>query len=146
MAARLYTNGYNLYAPSESVCYHLWSRDHRPVQHEQGQHSKSEQEKINKRKKQSIMHVKNLLVGDESLVEYGLGMHRTAAEFAEMLGVDFERRSMKDGCENGGLSPEKFNDAAISSLFASDSYEAKVAALDSKTLALISVFMGGVKN
>jgi hypothetical protein len=30
MAARLYTHGYDLYAPSKTVIFHLWSRRHRP--------------------------------------------------------------------------------------------------------------------
>lgn len=28
---RLYTHGYDLFAPSETVCYHLYSRAHRPT-------------------------------------------------------------------------------------------------------------------
>lgn len=31
LAARLVTSGYTLYAPGQAVCYHLYSRDHRPV-------------------------------------------------------------------------------------------------------------------
>ena len=31
MAVRLYTHGYDLYAPPETVVYHLWSRSHRPT-------------------------------------------------------------------------------------------------------------------
>ena len=31
MAARLYTHGFDCFAPPEAVIYHLWTRDHRPT-------------------------------------------------------------------------------------------------------------------
>ena len=31
MSTRLYTHGYDFFAPPEAVVYHLWSRDHRPA-------------------------------------------------------------------------------------------------------------------
>lgn len=30
MAARMYTRGWNFFAPPQTVVYHLWSREHRP--------------------------------------------------------------------------------------------------------------------
>ena len=31
MAVRLFTHGYDFFAPPQSVCYHKWTRDHRPT-------------------------------------------------------------------------------------------------------------------
>ena len=146
MAVRLYTHGYDLYAPSESVCYHLWSRSHRPVQHQQRHPSRSESEKVEKRKKQSMGFVQNLLAGHESVVgsHYGLGTHRTASAFAKALRVNFGSKSLLDGCENGCLSPDRFNDAELSTLFDPGSNEGKIASLDSSAKALITDFLSGV--
>ena len=30
MAARMYTRGWDFFAPPQTVVYHLWSREHRP--------------------------------------------------------------------------------------------------------------------
>jgi Glycosyltransferase (GlcNAc)/2OG-Fe(II) oxygenase superfamily len=144
MAVRLFTHGYDLFAPPETVCYHLWSRAHRPVQHQQPQqHPKSQQQiMIEARKQQSLTVVQQLLAGHADLLgsHCGLGTVRTAAEFAQALQVNFETQTLADGCENGGLAPEHFvtNFTALSP----DSLETKLSLLDASVQSMIGGFLG----
>lgn len=141
MAVRLYTHGYNLFAPAESVCYHLWSRDHRPTKPQ----NKGKQDLliVAKGKEQSLAVVMNQLSGKVSTTVYGIGTVRTVAQFAEALRVDFGNKTLMKGCENGNSQPHEFVDSSSSSSFAPDSLEAKVASLDAKALERIAFFLGG---
>ena len=140
MAVRLYTHGYHLFAPSESVCYHLWSRDHRPTTLKK---EKQDPLLVAKVKEQSLAVVMNQLSGKFSTTVSGLGTVRTVAQFAEALRVDFGSRTLMKGCENGNSQPHEFVDSSSSSSFTPDSLEAKVASLDAKALERIAFFLGG---
>jgi hypothetical protein len=72
-----------------------------------------------------------------------LGTVRTAAQFAERLGVDFERQTLKEGCQNGSLAANNFCDTQQQALFPEDSVKAKVASLDPKAQRLIAFFLSG---
>jgi hypothetical protein len=74
-----------------------------------------------------------------------LGTVRTAAQFAERLGVDFERQTLNEGCQNGGLTANDFCDTQ-QALFPEDSVEAKVASLDPKAQRLIAFFLSGANK
>jgi Glycosyltransferase (GlcNAc)/2OG-Fe(II) oxygenase superfamily len=116
MAVRFFTNGYNMYAPLESVVYHLWSRDHRPPTTSTtipGKPSSDEShiQQQQQQKKKSQQKVHRQLLGDESEIRiaYGLGDARTCAEFAEALGVDFKDRVFtKDDAGCGTLTESDF--------------------------------------
>jgi [Skp1-protein]-hydroxyproline N-acetylglucosaminyltransferase len=158
MAVRLFTHGYDLYAPPETVCYHLWSRSHRPTnntiiatttpqkltpQEEDDAEKKLEQRRL------SLEIVRRQLRGDSSILHAGsssLGTVRTAAQFAERLGVDFERQTLNEGCQNGGLTANDFCDAQQQQLFPEDSVEAKVASLDLNAQRLIAFFLSGANE
>jgi [Skp1-protein]-hydroxyproline N-acetylglucosaminyltransferase len=89
MAVRLYTAGYDMYAPTESVCYHLWSRAHRPAGYFVFNNN-------NERKK--ALQEQSLAVVLEQLTDSGqgrgLGKDRTAAEWATEVGLNFEERTV----------------------------------------------------
>jgi [Skp1-protein]-hydroxyproline N-acetylglucosaminyltransferase len=140
MAVRLYTHGYHLFAPPESVCYHLWSRDHRPTKPNK---EKQDALLVAKVKEQSLAVVMNQLSGKCSTTVCGLGTVRTVGQFAEALGVDFGNKTLMKGCESGTSQPREFVDSSSSSSFAPDSLEAKVATLDAKSLERIAFFLGG---
>jgi [Skp1-protein]-hydroxyproline N-acetylglucosaminyltransferase len=144
LAVRLYTHGYDLYAPPESVCYHLWSRSHRPTQRPIADEERQQRERSLQVVRQQLRGEYN---GNDS--RYGLGSVRTTAQFAQALGVDFDRQSFtRDDVSNGGLSPDDFADvssSSSSSLYPQDSVEAKVASLDPKAQELIAFFLGGAK-
>jgi len=113
MAVRLYTHGYDFFAPSQSVCYHKWTRDHRPtIQGDtlgsRGRATSSGPSKlelaVQEQRKRSIGVVLNQLRGTGT----NLGMVRTAADFALRVGACFSDETISPGAENGGLSLDSF--------------------------------------
>ena len=144
MAVRLYTHGYDLYAPPLSVVYHLWSRAHRPTL--QSSPSSVPPEQIEEKKMVSRKVVQQQLLGaSKPDVLYGLGTTRTVEDFAASLKVDFQMSIIHQGASEGGLPNERFvNTAEATSLFAEDSFERKIATLDTKTQALIEFFLSGM--
>mmetsp|Transcript_16014 Transcript_16014/g.29044 ORF Transcript_16014/g.29044 Transcript_16014/m.29044 type:complete len:148 (+) Transcript_16014:1126-1569(+) len=92
MAARLYTHGIDLYAPPQTICYHLWKRNPFRVSG-----------KV-KQREDSLQVVRMQLRG----MGRGLGTVRSMKQFWEELGVDFEKQTLAPGCENAGLSGDAF--------------------------------------
>ena len=173
MAVRLFTHGYDLYAPEETVCYHLWSRAHRPTNLLTAQEKATTstlptaatrmEEREKRLRELSRAKVKGQLLGETAMVgaHCGLGNSRTAMAFAEHLGVDFGRNTfVREGWDCGELNRKDFvvvgnknNNASSSLLFPADaaattttttSVDAKVASLDSKAQDLIAMFLQGL--
>ena len=148
MSVRLFTHGYDLYCPNETVCYHLWSRAHRPKTIDTATATsiayKQRLQKI------SMDKVKQQLLGDQIGKPFGLGKARTAAAFADKLGVDFRRQTFaREDWEFGELCSADFvgedhNGVCSRLLFPEDSVEAKVASLDTKAKELIGMFLMGI--
>ena len=94
MALRLYVASYDLYAPAESVCYHLWSRSHRPTPVVAPW---VDREAVRRRREISMAIVQEQLVnsntshGDEHRANEA-HKGRTASGFASAIGVDFRAR------------------------------------------------------
>lgn len=137
MAVRLYTHGYDLFAPPETVCYHLWSRSHRPTPVQETASPEVKQRRDEQRNKARQLVLEQLRGQGR-----GLGTERTASEFAKATGVDFEEQSIDANTSFGGLEASEF--AADISTFAPDSAEEKVASLDVKTQAKILSFLAGI--
>lgn len=128
MAVRLYTHGYNLFAPPETVCYHLWTRDHRPTfqvdigigstsddtnsnSNNNTTTSATEEKQVESNKKhllrmQSLTIVKNQLLGTTGV--RGLGSQRSVQDFQDILGVDFKKGTINPCAENIRLNPNIF--------------------------------------
>ena len=85
---------------------------------------------------------------------FGLGTTRTAAAFAEHLGINFRRQTFaREGWECGELCADDFvgdrdgNESSSSRLlFPEDSVESKVASLDPKAQELIGMFLQGLRK
>lgn len=108
MAARLWTWGWDFFAPPETVLYHLWSRDHRPSFREL-KTEKSEDEQM-----KSMMRVRKLL-GEgttaqnvEELGRYGLGSVRSLREYERLLGVSFALATVTSSNAQWGGQPSDF--------------------------------------
>ena len=151
MAVRLFTHGYDLYAPEETVCYHLWSRSHRPTNTALSSATKTA-ENNKKLREFSQAIVQKQLLGDEKMIgaHCGLGKVRTAAAFAHHLGVDFDKQSfVREGWDCGELNSRDFvwngDKGGEEPLFPADSVEAKVASLDHKTQSVIGMFLQGMQ-
>lgn len=95
----MFTSGYDFYAPTENVLYHLYSRAHRPTFQEVQPPDKEV------KKAESQCSVRGLLgmcgESDSSsarLVDekYGLGSRRSLLEFQESLGVNFAQRRVDE--------------------------------------------------
>lgn len=138
MAVRLYTHGYNLYAPAETVVYHLWSRSHRPtpIQETLSDETKHYREQQRKAAREIVLQQ---LRGAE-----GLGTERSVQEFAEALGVDFVASTIEPQAQLGRLEADDFAEDATS--LSPDSWEGQVASLDKKTQARIMSFLTNVSS
>jgi len=97
MCARLFTHGYDCWAPREAVVYHLWERDHRPVFREAPSVDKE------CAKTRSLTKIRTMLSGQggaEELVEgdrFGLGTRRTLQAFEHRVGVCFSSQTFDQG-------------------------------------------------
>lgn len=90
MAARLFTHGYDFFAPTEAVVYHLWNRGYRAPFSE----IKNDSKDILKEKAKD--RVLSLLQNNISNDIYGLGNVRTLHSFEETLRVNFKNRQTLD--------------------------------------------------
>ena len=124
MASRLYTSGYDMYAPVESICYHLWSRTHRPTDcFAFGDKHKEEWQK------QSQNSVLRQLLGQGT----GLGTERSIGDWANLLGVDFEKKTVRSTATRALCSDDED--------VAPDDWEAQVSMLETSTKSLIFSFL-----
>ena len=87
MAARLFTHGYDMYCPSQSVCYHLWSRSHRPPPLKR---DGKEQQQHDTLRNQSQQVVQKQLEGIGS----GMGSKRSIQEWSSFLNVNFSTKKV----------------------------------------------------
>ncbi|KAL7534311.1 hypothetical protein ACHAXR_005790, partial [Thalassiosira sp. AJA248-18] len=97
MAVRLYTHGFDLYAPPHTVCYHLWKRN--PLRAK-----KVDASDMAKQREDVLEVVRMQLRG----MGRGLGTIRSVEQFSKELGVDFDRGVLASGCEDAGLSEDRF--------------------------------------
>jgi hypothetical protein len=152
MAVRFYTHGYDLYAPEQTVCYHLWSRQHRPTTVTDSRRLSRDSKQQDAIAEASRAKVQQQLMGERGMIgiPFGLGNHRPASGFAEHLGVNFADRTFVGqvgSWENGDLSPGDFAARNHESLldFEPGSVEARVASLDSNAQRLIGSFLQGIR-
>jgi len=109
MALRLYKAGYDLYAPPESVCYHLWSRSHRPTPMKAPWANTNE---ISRQREKSKQIVQEQLLPRKTLSSNNFVDERTVSDFGAAIGVDFAARVvMSTGSnilddEDAALPPE----------------------------------------
>ena len=106
MAIRLYTCGYDLFTTPTTVCYHLWSRDHRPnFQTDFGTCAiLSNHEMAHNEKKSSMDKIRGMCLGEGE----NLGSARRTDMFWNELGVEFASGRIRPSAENSGLDPRIF--------------------------------------
>lgn len=96
MAVRLFTHGFDLYAPPHNVCYHLWERNPFRVN--------TDSKQVKQMREEALGVVRMQLIGKGG----GLGTVRSVRQFFEKLGVDFEKQVLEPGCESAGLDDGAF--------------------------------------
>jgi len=111
MAVRLFTHGYDFFAPPQCVCYHKWTRDHRPTiqgdtrsTEDETSKDKRDDSMAQQQRRRSLDVVFNQLRGNS----HSLGSIRTASEFASRVGVDFHDSIIHPGAEDCGLPSDAF--------------------------------------
>ena len=112
MSARLWTSGFNIYAPNRLLLFHLYKSEGTAAGHSAthwGDHSNWFE-----RNRRSLVRVHNLLnsldrapqklkVTPEDLTElncYGLGKQRTLDEYQQWAGVNFNRSEISEQAKN----------------------------------------------
>lgn len=107
MGLRLFTHGYDVFAPPVAVVYHLWDRGHRPVETVNAETAVTAVDR-EKKKAASVARVVQLCAADGSSSggngagRYGLGTQRTVQAFEKRCGVDFCSRTVRSGGEGAG--------------------------------------------
>lgn len=108
-AARYWTNGYNFYAPTKGICFHLWERNN-VMRLGNGWRELFEIEKLRpilvEMETKSRERVQAMLTGKIKPSKddvYGLGMERTLEEYEAFCGVDFTKMKMTDDAKFGGI-------------------------------------------
>ena len=105
MAARLWTSGWDFFAPTQTVLFHLWKRSHRPSFRETCKEHNKRTKRLDERN--SREKVLNLLTKHCDSDRYGLGHVRKLCDFESRLGVSFESRKILR--RNVDVSNETFN-------------------------------------
>eukprot|EP00005_Dracoamoeba_jomungandri_P014145 CAMPEP_0174279720 /NCGR_PEP_ID=MMETSP0439-20130205/62187_1 /TAXON_ID=0 /ORGANISM="Stereomyxa ramosa, Strain Chinc5" /LENGTH=283 /DNA_ID=CAMNT_0015372269 /DNA_START=682 /DNA_END=1533 /DNA_ORIENTATION=- len=121
MSVRLWTHGWDFYAPHRHVVYHLWDRNYRST-------FTSEVEDKENMKEQSLERVK-LILGmithhqishPDALIEidkYSLGGERSLEEYQNFCGVDFKKQKIEERAKLGGLHKKYFMDSIMDLIF-----------------------------
>lgn len=118
MATRLYTHGFDFFAPTKNLVYHYTNREYRPkfweqfykldgkikVDNETRMLRKSIEAKSNER-------IRALLRGDkiEDSHLYGLGEERSLNDYQQYVGLNFEHQAFTNNAKLG-LTPNATND------------------------------------
>ncbi|CAE7827708.1 gnt1 [Symbiodinium sp. CCMP2592] len=140
MATRLWTSGFDFFAPTKVIGYHLWTRKHRPVFREHG----SEEQR--RREMESQQRVRQLLRGDADVPGGGLGSRRPLAEYEELAGLSFANRTLSVRARRGGFAPAVFCDgdpaSTVNASAASKGYGAPGGGLPTNVALQIQALLG----
>lgn len=108
MSARLWTNGWDFYAPTKSVVYHLWTRVYRPVFQENETDLKKQQ------RQHAQARVKQLLqyAGQDGVLTleppFALGPTRSLLDYQKHIGVNFNTQEIEWRAQWGNMDPIHF--------------------------------------
>ncbi len=108
MAARLWTWGWDFFAPPETVLYHLWARDHRPSFREVKAEKSEEEQAKSVMRVRKLLGVKTEAEQVEGLGRYSLGKVRTLREYERLLGVSFALAAVTSSNAQWGGQPSDF--------------------------------------
>ena len=106
MTVRLWTSGFDFFATTEAVAYHLWKRNYRPNFQELHVDSEKALEKISSREKVLRTLSTDVENGEDT---YGLGTVRSLRDFQNFSGVNFGERSLEEKSLLGGQTSDIFS-------------------------------------
>ena len=95
MAARLWTSGWDFFAPTQTVLFHLWKRSHRPSFRETCKEHNKRTKRLDERNSREKV-LKLLTNSSDDSDRYGLGHVRKLCDFESRLGVSFEVENLRN--------------------------------------------------
>ncbi|GMH32289.1 hypothetical protein BSKO_00123 [Bryopsis sp. KO-2023] len=101
MLARIWTNGWDVFAPNSVVLFHQWSRKDRPTIWKDGLVD-------NELKKSSQQSIKDLLQGRDTRSGIQLGDVRSIDQFWKHCGVRFSEQAIEERGRWGGMKRSDF--------------------------------------
>lgn len=123
MTLRLFTNGWDLFAPSRGLVYHLWERDYRPVYMADMVERYRDLVKPSQRRLHALLGSGPELFFEEdcstwplaftasrppSSDPFGLGLARSLSDYENQVDVSFKDRRIGDFALRGGLPSEDY--------------------------------------
>ena len=97
-AAVLWTNGFNFYCPTHSVCFHLYQRNRTNCANWRELFEKNE--KMAQMEEESQKAVHRMLNGENNSM---FGTQRTLKQYEEFCGVNFKKRTISKDAKYGGI-------------------------------------------
>lgn len=113
MAARLWTHGFDFFAPATALVYHKWSRRGRPDFAADADAADPSRRLRLRARSIRRLKTKLRLVSDAAdvgpcLQDFDIGTERSLAEFQARIGVDFAAKVIHPGSRDAGLPPHVF--------------------------------------
>jgi len=118
MNVRLWTHGWQFFAPGETILFHLWTRSYRPTFREVEHPMRNELER------QAIGRVRTILglvdrtsdAPEPEPESYSLGKERTVLSFEQFVGINMKTQTIEPRAKFGGITRELFADYALEKL------------------------------
>lgn len=116
IAARLWTHGYDFFAPPRAILYHKWSRRGRPdfakdadrLHPKLRAHRRARSIRRLKAKLSSSTQVQSEDAVGPYVSRFGLGQARTLTEFEAAVGIDLANCIVRPGARDSGIDPDAF--------------------------------------
>ena len=99
LATRSWTRGWDIFAPTENVVFHNYTREERVC------HWSDQKVSYGELHKKSLERLRQMLAGEEDksfdIRGVGLGKERSLEEYEKASGIDFSSRVLSDNAKNG---------------------------------------------
>eukprot|EP01125_Pyxidicula_operculata_P020579 TRINITY_DN7630_c0_g1_i1.p1 TRINITY_DN7630_c0_g1~~TRINITY_DN7630_c0_g1_i1.p1 ORF type:complete len:133 (+),score=23.02 TRINITY_DN7630_c0_g1_i1:173-571(+) len=125
MTLRLWTSGWDFYAPGINIVYHLWERTHRPNFREN-----PDKNKLEERSKMRVYYILGMINIEDIPLDYrddvlkeidthGINSNssRTIEDYEKYSGVHFRSKSVDERAKLGGQPKEMFVDFIFDMIF-----------------------------
>lgn len=98
MALRFFSHGGIFFTPPQSVVYHLWSRDHRPVPRSDTDEVKEIKKNKRIKSQQIVLDMLKGIKNETVAAQYQLGRIQSINEYEQYLNVSFHEMKLISNC------------------------------------------------
>ncbi len=107
LSVRLWTSGWDLFAPNEELIYHYYGAREKRTKHWKDHKDWNE---INKRSSRRVRHLLGVEISTDpevivELDKYGLGSRRSLSDYERFSGVDFKNQVISEKARKGKFVP-----------------------------------------